>query len=38
MMDIAEVDPTKDIADITCLAAASFLLTFASGVATRSET
>lgn len=34
-MDIVEVDPTKDIADVTCLAAASFLLAFASGVATR---
>ena len=38
MMDIVEVDPTKDVADVTCLAAASFLLTFASGVASRSET
>ena len=38
MMDIVEVDPTKDIADVTCLAAASFLLAFASGVASRSET
>ncbi len=35
MMDIVEVDPTKDIADVTCLAAASFLLAFASGVASR---
>ena len=35
-MDIVEVDPTKDIADATCLAAASFLLAFASGVALRS--
>jgi arginase family enzyme len=34
-MDIVEVDPTKDIADVTCLAAASFLLAFASGVASR---
>ena len=31
-MDIVEIDPTKDIADMTCLAAASFLLSFASGV------
>jgi arginase family enzyme len=38
MMDIVEVDPTKDVADVTCLAAASFLLAFASGVASRSET
>jgi arginase family enzyme len=38
MMDIVEVDPTKDIADVTCLAAASFLLAFAAGVASHSET
>jgi arginase family enzyme len=36
MMDIVEVDPTKDIADVTCLAAASLLLAFASGVASQS--
>lgn len=36
VMDIVEVDPTKDIADITALAAASFLLAFASGVQQRS--
>ena len=35
IMDIVEVDPTKDIADATCLAAASFLLAFAAGVALR---
>ena len=35
MMDIVGVDPTKDIADVTCLAAASFFLAFASGVASR---
>jgi arginase family enzyme len=35
MMDIVEVDPTKDIADLTCLAAGSFLLAFAAGVASR---
>lgn len=35
MMDIVEVDPSQDIADITCLAAGSFLLAFASGVASR---
>ncbi|MGZ5004741.1 MAG: arginase family protein [Chthoniobacterales bacterium] len=32
IMDIVEVDPTKDIADVTTLAAASFMLAFASGV------
>ena len=35
MMDIVEVDPTKDIAETTCLAAASFLLAFASGLLKR---
>jgi arginase family enzyme len=34
-MDLVEVDPTKDIADTTTLAAASFLLAFAAGVAMR---
>lgn len=34
VMDIVEVDPTQDIADATCLAAASFLLAFASGMLT----
>jgi formiminoglutamase len=33
IMDIVEVDPTKDIADLTTLAAASFMLAFASGLA-----
>jgi formimidoylglutamase len=37
IMDIVEVDPTKDIADATCLAAASFLLAFAAGVAGRAR-
>ncbi len=37
IMDIVEVDPTKDIADATCLAAASFLLAFAAGVASRAR-
>ncbi len=32
IMDIVEVDPTKDIADVTKMAAASFLLAFAAGV------
>lgn len=36
IMDIVEVDPTRDVADVTVLAAASFLLTFAAGVAGRS--
>jgi formimidoylglutamase len=35
VMDIVEIDPTKDIADCTVLAAASFFLAFASGVAER---
>jgi arginase family enzyme len=35
MMDIVEVDPTNDIADTTVLAAASFLLAFASGLSAR---
>jgi formiminoglutamase len=35
-MDIVEIDPTRDIGDVTVLAAASFLLAFATGVATRS--
>ncbi len=34
-LDLVEVDPTRDIADVTTLAAASFLLAFASGVALR---
>ena len=32
IMDIVELNPTKDIADVTTLAAASFLLAFASGM------
>jgi formiminoglutamase len=36
-LDIVEVDPTKDVADVTVLAAASFLLAFASGLATRPD-
>ena len=35
VMDIVEIDPTRDIADCTTLAAASFFLAFASGLATR---
>jgi arginase family enzyme len=35
MMDIVEIDPGKDIADTTVLAAASFLLAFASGLTAR---
>lgn len=35
IIDIMEVDRTKDIADCTILAAASFFLAFASGVAER---
>ena len=35
ILDIVEIDPTKDIADCTVLAAASFFLAFASGVAER---
>jgi len=34
-MDIVEVDPTTDVADVTVLAAASFLLSFAAGLAAR---
>ncbi len=37
MMDLVEVDPTKDVADVTTLAAASFLLAFASGIASRAH-
>jgi formimidoylglutamase len=35
MIDIVEVDPKKDVADCTVMAAASFFLAFASGVAQR---
>lgn len=34
-IDFVEVDPTKDINDVTVLAAASFLLAFAAGVLNR---
>jgi formiminoglutamase len=34
-MDIVEVDPSKDVADVTVLAAASFLLSFAAGLVSR---
>ena len=34
-IDIVDIDPTKDVADNTVLAAASFFLAFASGVAER---
>ena len=36
-MDLVEVDPDKDMNDVTSLAAASFLLAFASGLAKRLE-
>lgn len=36
-MDLVEIDPTKDVADITVLAAASFLLSFAAGLASRNK-
>ena len=35
IMDVVEIDPEKDVADCTVLAAASFFLAFASGVAQR---
>ena len=35
MIDLVDIDPTKDVADSTVLAAASFFLAFASGVAQR---
>src|SRR3954468_15994107 len=38
VMDIVEVDPTKDSSEVTVFAAASFLLAFASGVAGRLTT
>jgi arginase family enzyme len=34
-IDVVEVDPERDVGDITVLAAASFVLAFASGLATR---
>ncbi len=36
-MDIVEIDPEKDVADVTLLAAASFVLSFASGTLERRE-
>lgn len=36
-MDLVEIDPTKDIADVTCLTAAACLLGFASGTFERRE-
>ena len=35
VIDFVEVDPAKDVADCTSLAAASFFLAFAAGVAER---
>ncbi len=35
MIDFVEIDPERDLADVTVLAAASFLLAFASGLARR---
>jgi arginase family enzyme len=37
MIDFVEIDPSKDINDTTSLAAASFVLAFASGVASRAQ-
>ena len=34
-MDVVEVDPTRDVAEATALAAASFVLSFAAGLASR---
>jgi formiminoglutamase len=34
-MDVVEVDPERDVGDITVMAAASFVLAFASGLAAR---
>ncbi|HYZ10645.1 MAG TPA: arginase family protein [Actinomycetota bacterium] len=34
-IDVVEVDPERDVADVTVLAAASFVLAFASGLASR---
>jgi formiminoglutamase len=34
-MDLVEIDPTKDVNMATCLAAALFLLSFASGLHSR---
>jgi formiminoglutamase len=38
VVDIVELDPTRDVNDVTALAAASCLLSFASGVLGRQET
>jgi formiminoglutamase len=35
VMDLCEMDPTVDVADVTVLAAASFFLAFAAGLAAR---
>ena len=37
LLDIVEVDPANDVREMTSFAAASFLLAFASGVASRSK-
>jgi arginase family enzyme len=37
VLDLVEVDPTRDIADITVLAAAACLLSFASGLLGRRQ-
>lgn len=37
VMDVVEIDPEKDVADVTLLAAASFILSFASGTLERRE-
>ena len=36
-IDVVEVDPERDVGGVTVLAAASFVLAFASGLASRSE-
>ena len=36
-MDVVEVDPERDVADITAMSAASFVLAFAAGLAARSS-
>lgn len=35
VMDLVEIDPTKDVGDTTCLAAGMFLLSFACGLVER---
>ena len=37
VLDLVEIDPTRDINDVTSLAAAACLLSFASGVLSRSQ-